>query len=229
MTFELQDINLSFQKKSLFKNLNLKIEGPKLVGILGPSGCGKSTLIRILAGLQKPDSGKVITPPNLKQAFIFQESHLLNWRNTFENVNLPLELQNISNPDAVSKSLKAVGLESAEELYPSELSGGMKMRASLARAFVTEPKILFCDEPFAALDEVTRENLQKNLRTKVIQNDGICFFVTHNLTEALNVADEIFYFKSKGEIETKPFLVNRYQNSSEQLEPLRNQVRGSFG
>ncbi len=228
MIFELQGINLSFQQKSLFQNLNLKIEGPKLIGILGPSGCGKSTLIRILAGLQKPDSGKVLTP-NLKQAFIFQESHLLNWRNTFENVNLPLELQNISNPDAVLKSLKTVGLEQASELYPSELSGGMKMRASLARAFVTEPKILFCDEPFAALDEVTRENLQKDLRTKILQNDGICFFVTHNLTEALNVADEIFYFKAKGEIEPKPFLVNRYQNPSEQLEPLRNLVRRSFG
>jgi NitT/TauT family transport system ATP-binding protein len=228
MNFELQDVNLEFKGQALFKDLNLNFSGPGVLGILGPSGCGKSTLIRLLAGLLEPTSGKIRRPVDLNQGFIFQESHLLNWRTTFENVNLPLELQKISNVEAVQNALQAVGLQSASRLYPNELSGGMKMRASLARAFVTNPQVLFCDEPFAALDEVTRENLQKNLRSRVETSNGICFFVTHNLSEALSVSDEIFYFKSRGRLVTHSFKVDRNLGPLVKLEELRNLVRGHF-
>ena len=228
MNFEFQNVGLELNQKTIFKNLNVKFSGPGLIAILGPSGSGKSTLIRMLAGLQKPTSGKVIKPELLKQGFIFQESHLLNWRNTFENVQLPLELKNISNLTGVNGALKAVGLESAATLYPSQLSGGMKMRASLARAFVTEPHVLFCDEPFAALDEVTRENLQTDLRNRMLETKGTCFFVTHNLSEALSVADEIYYFKSLGELVETPFKVNHGVSPTSQLEQLRTLVRGCF-
>jgi NitT/TauT family transport system ATP-binding protein len=228
MNFELQKVGLEFNHQAIFQDLNLTFSGPGIMAILGPSGCGKSTLIRMLAGLQKPTSGQIKKPELLKQGFIFQESHLLNWRNTFENVNLPLELQNISNTPAVDLALKAVGLESSKMLYPSQLSGGMKMRASLARALVTEPHVLFCDEPFAALDEVTRENLQVNLRDRITKTQGTCFFVTHNLSEALSVADKIYYFKSRGEIAPNPFLVDRTRSNETQLDDLRTLVRGSF-
>ncbi len=222
MNFELKNISLSFKEKTLFKNLSIQFSGPKIIGLLGPSGCGKSTLIRLVAGLQKPDSGEVLKTPSLRQGFIFQESHLLGWRNTFENVNLPLELNETSNPESVLKLLKTVGLEGSEELYPQELSGGMQMRVSLARAFIMDPQVLFCDEPFAALDELTREALQKDLRSRISQTNSTCFFVTHNLSEALSVADEIYYFKSTGIIEPEPFIVNHYQN---QLEDLKAKLR----
>lgn len=228
MNFELQDVDLELNEKSIFKKLSMTFSGPGIIAILGPSGSGKSTLIRMLAGLQKPTGGKIQKPELLKQGFIFQESHLLNWRNTFENVNLPLELKKISNPEAVTDALKTVGLEQAATLYPSQLSGGMKMRASLARAFVTDPHVLFCDEPFAALDEVTRENLQKDLRNRILRNQGTCFFVTHNLSEALSVADQIYFFKRLGEIEKTPFPVDRSLDPQNQLDSLRLLVRGSF-
>lgn len=228
MKFEFQGVSLSFQNRRLFENLQLEFLGPGLIGILGPSGCGKSTLIRMLAGLQKLDRGFLKKPENIRQGFIFQESHLLNWRTTFENVQLPLELQNISAPDKVKNALKHVGLEMAAELFPSQLSGGMKMRASLARAFITEPQVLFCDEPFAALDEVTRETLSADLRARVLKMGGLCFFVTHNLSEALSVADQIYYFQGPGQIVPEPFSVNHSMGLPSQLVDLKKLVRGGF-
>ncbi len=228
MIFSFQEVHLRFKNKILFENLNFQFKGPGVIALLGPSGCGKSTLIRLLAGLQPPDSGLVQRPIGLKQGFIFQESHLLNWRNTFENVNLSLELKNLFNPEAVQKALKDVGLEDSSSLFPQELSGGMKMRASLARAFVLNPEVLFCDEPFAALDEVTRENLQKYLRDYILKSSRTCFFVTHHLSEALSVADEIYCFKKRGELDPEIFQVDRNQDSATQLASLKTKVRGSF-
>jgi NitT/TauT family transport system ATP-binding protein len=226
--FELKQVSLEFKNQKLFRELNLSFSSPGIIAFLGPSGCGKSTLIRLLAGLQKPTSGEVIRPAGIKQGFIFQESHLLNWRNTFENVNLPLELSGTSNPEAVHAALQTVGLSHAEKLFPKELSGGMKMRTSLARAFVTNPEVLFCDEPFAALDEVTREALQPDLRSRIEKIQGLCFFVTHNLSEALAVADTIYAFTAPGVLDLEPFQVDRKKEFSGQLENLRKKVRGSF-
>lgn len=252
MNFQLKGVSLSFSGKTLFKDLNLSFVGPGIIAILGPSGSGKSTLIRMLAGLQEPSAGEIIKPSGLRQGFIFQESHLLNWRTTFENVSLPFELKGLSNMEAVARSLKAVGLEAAADLYPRELSGGMKMRASLARAFVTDPHVLFCDEPFAALDEVTREGLQKDLRERILQTQGTCFFVTHNLSEALSVADQIYYFKAlnhrtdhpaslraaeispkilpetPSEISREPFIVDRKLDPQKQIGSLRTLLRGGI-
>ncbi len=228
MNFELKNVSLQFKGKFLFQNLQAHFSGPGLIAFLGPSGCGKSTLIRLLAGLQKPTSGQVIKPSPLSAGFIFQESHLLNWRNAFENVQLPLELLKQTKPETVHQALADVGLEKAEKLFPSELSGGMKMRVSLARAFVTNPQVLFCDEPFAALDEVTRESLQVDLRQRVLKLQGICFFVTHNLSEAVSVADQIYHFSEPGVLDTKPFIVDRNQVLPPQVSSLRQQVRGLF-
>lgn len=233
--FQFKNVGLKWDGRSLFENLNIQFQGPGVIGILGPSGCGKSTLIRMLAGLQKPTAGEVITP-KAPQGFVFQESHLLSWRTSSENIGLPLELQNIRETGQVERALKSVGLENAASLFPSQLSGGMKMRVSLARALVTEPQTLYCDEPFSALDEITRENLQDDLRKQVINRKATCFFVTHSLSEALLVSDQIYIFRSAGMIDSKPFLVQRPENSElrnsellqSQLQDLRAQVRGAF-
>lgn len=261
LIFELKNVGLSFSNSPLFQNLNLRFQGPGVVGILGPSGCGKSTLIRLLSGLQKPSTGEILGT-SASQGFVFQESHLLSWRTCFENVALPFELQGFksrsqSSSEAINtkvmQALKAVSLEQAKDLYPSQLSGGMKMRVSLARSFVTQPEILFCDEPFSALDEITRENLQFYLRQQVEERKSTCFFVTHSLSEALLVSDQIYVFKkitpgdsskldndpssaSQVSLDPVPIKVQRlpvdqFRNSKlmqDQLQALREIVRGSF-
>ncbi|MFN8790370.1 MAG: ABC transporter ATP-binding protein [Bdellovibrionales bacterium] len=210
MKFQLKDVGLKLGTSQIFQNINVTFEGPGTIALLGPSGCGKSTLIRVLSGLQPVSTGSVSAPQG-RQAFVFQESHLLNWRRAVENVHLPLELG--SNPrsdlEHALRALEDVGLKSAAALYPAELSGGMKMRVSLARAFVTKPNVLFCDEPFSALDETTRENLQIQLRSLVERERLTCFFVSHSLSEALAVADVIYHFQGRGEISPIPFKVQR--------------------
>lgn len=244
MIFELQNVSLQFrQNKALFRNLTLRFESPGIFAILGPSGCGKSTLLRILAGLQKVDQGQVRRTPKSRSSFIFQEPQLLAWRTAAENIFLPLELKKqalkqtssstASSDPRVLSTLESVGLSTARDLFPHELSGGMKMRVSLARALVTDPEVLFCDEPFAALDEVTREDLQKKLRSHVLKKQGLGFFVTHNLSEALEMADQIFLFKktqdgNSVELDPTPYFVNRYQEKDNQLQDLRQKVWESF-
>ena len=210
MIFQLKDVGLTLGTSQIFRNVQLKFQGPGTIALLGPSGCGKSTLIRILAGLQPVTTGSV-TRPSGRRAFVFQESHLLNWRRAVENVHLPLELGPRAQPDLerALQALEDVGLKNAAFLYPAELSGGMKMRVSLARAFVTKPNVLFCDEPFSALDEPTRENLQIQLRSLVERERITCFFVSHSLNEALAVADVIFHFQGRGKISQTPFVVRR--------------------
>lgn len=237
MKHELKNVTLKFDNTLLFENLNLTFESPGVIGFLGPSGCGKSTLIRLLARLQKPTSGEILGGSK-NQGFVFQESHLLGWRNCFENVALPMELQHAKQDlqTTVQSLLKSVGLEKAAQLYPAQLSGGMKMRASVARAFVSNPEVLYCDEPFSALDEITRENLQTYLRQKIDSQKSLCYFVTHSLSEALMVSDLIYIFRGPGKLDPNPMRVSRtdlneFRNSSsfqEQLLRLRADVRGSF-
>ncbi|HTW94581.1 MAG TPA: ATP-binding cassette domain-containing protein, partial [Tepidisphaeraceae bacterium] len=150
--------------------IDLSIESGEFVAILGPSGSGKSTMLRIIAGLDRPTAGsaQVGNPGEKPQlAYVFQDAHLLPWRNVRRNVELPLELMGVSRPkrrDAAIEALASVGLADAARRYPNQLSGGMRMRVSIARAMVAEPKILLMDEPFAALDEITRHQLDDQLR-----------------------------------------------------------------
>src|ERR1700710_709360 len=147
--------------------LSLDVGKGEFVSLLGPSGCGKSTALRLIAGLDVPTSGSVgvardADPSGAKNSigFVFQEPTLMPWSSVRENVRLPLKLAHASEADErVGKALAQVGLADFAEAYPRELSGGMKMRVSLARALVTDPDILLMDEPFAALDEITRFRL----------------------------------------------------------------------
>jgi NitT/TauT family transport system ATP-binding protein len=177
--------------------VSLTIEPGEFVSILGPSGCGKSTLLRMLADLDQPTSGKVSCGDTVR-SFVFQDSALLPWKTVYQNVELPLRLADgrfADTEDRVNRALKLVDLLDARHKFPNQLSGGMKMRASVARALITEPKLLLLDEPFAALDETTRHRLQEELRAlwlRIQQQDNrqneapmTVVFVTHSIAEAV--------------------------------------------
>jgi len=171
--------------------IDLQIAAGEFVAILGPSGCGKSTLLRIIAGLDHPTDG-VVELDRHGIAYVFQDAHLLPWRTVLGNAALPLELMGVARSQrlaAAKNALERIGLADAMDRYPAQLSGGMKMRVSLARALVTEPKLLLLDEPFAALDEITRQKLDEQLRTLWAAHGMTVLFVTHSTNEAAFLAD----------------------------------------
>jgi NitT/TauT family transport system ATP-binding protein len=175
--------------------LDLDVRAGEFLSLVGPSGCGKSTALRIIAGLIAPTTGSVEwsdeKPPI---GFVFQEPTLMPWRPVLANVRLPLELNGIARADAQTQSRNAlarVGLGDFEKAYPRELSGGMKMRVSIARAIAAAPKLLLMDEPFAALDELTRQSLNDDL-LKLAREDGITvIFVTHSVYESAYLSDRV--------------------------------------
>ncbi len=178
------------------KPLSVDINQHDFITLLGPSGSGKSTLLRLIAKLEKPDSGQVNVEAqsNFDISYVFQDSQLLPWRNLRENVELPLEFMKVGKAERKSRALEAlqkVGLESSAQLYPHELSGGMKMRASLARALVTKPRLLLLDEPFAALDEQIRFKLAEDLRALWLDQKMTVVFVTHSLQEACFLSNRV--------------------------------------
>ncbi len=189
----------------VIEQLDLHIDAGEFLAVLGPSGCGKSTLLRMIAGLAPPDGGRVIAEPDDSRiAFVFQDAHLLPWRTALDNAALPLELMGIDREERYARARAALGqagLAEAESRYPAQLSGGMRMRVSLARALVTEPRLLLMDEPFAALDEITRFNLEVQLR-ELWQSQGMTvIFVTHSISEAAFLANRaVVLTRRKGRI-----------------------------
>jgi len=180
------------------RDVSFSIEPGALVALLGPSGCGKSTLLRLIAGLDQPDSGRIIwrdAPPQPGQiGFVFQDATLLPWANTRDNVALPLRLTGVPKAEArrrAEEALTQVGLGSALAARPRELSGGMRMRVSLARALAPRPILLLMDEPFAALDEFTRHGLQNDLRELWQESRPTILFVTHSIDEACFLAPRV--------------------------------------
>ncbi len=194
LAVEARDITRRFEGNVLaVDRLSLSIPAGQFIAILGPSGCGKSTLLRLIAGLDQPTAGEISRPcVQSKLAYVFQDAHLLPWRNVFRNVALPLELarQNIAeHRDKILTAIEQVGLLDAIDRYPNQLSGGMRMRVSLARAMVTSPRLLLLDEPFAALDEITRQRLDEQLRELWQKTGMTVVFVTHSTAEAVFLAD----------------------------------------
>jgi NitT/TauT family transport system ATP-binding protein len=176
-------------------HMDLQVDAGEFLAILGPSGCGKSTLLRLIARLAEPDSGRVILEPDdvaFQTAFVFQDAQLLPWRNVLDNVALPLELMGEGPAPRREKArevLDQVGLTEALGHYPAQLSGGMRMRVSLARALVTAPRLLLLDEPFAALDEITRFRLDGQVRELWRNRRMTVVFVTHSISEAAFLAN----------------------------------------
>lgn len=190
----------------------------ELVAILGPSGCGKSTLLRLLAGLLQPNVGQIRpAPQSLSPAFIFQDPTLLAWASVVDNIALPLRLRGVSRPErtrAARHWAEAIGLGHALGYYPRQLSGGMKMRVSLARALITQPTLLLLDEPYSALDAITRNRLNEDLCALHRVEQWTAFFVTHSVTEAVFLASRILLLSSH------PGRIARVWQSP--LPPLRN-------
>jgi len=186
--------------------LDLTVAKGEFVTLLGPSGCGKSTVLKLISGLTSPSSGTIevdgMTPKNAREtvSYIFQDATLLPWRTVQQNVGLGLELDGVNGDrrrERTAALLELVGLgQQVAEAYPRELSGGMKMRVSLARALATNPKLLLMDEPFAALDEMTRERLNEELLRLRGEQQWTSVFVTHSVAEAAFLSTRIVVLAS---------------------------------
>ena len=205
----LHDVDKRFDSGlQALQRVSLAVDAGEFVALLGPSGCGKSTVLRLVAGLDEASAGQVRAPAlqaggDSATAFVFQEPTLMPWASVFDNVWLPLRLQGRSRSDAapaVRAVLLRVGLADFEHAFPSQLSGGMKMRASIARALVTRPRVLLMDEPFAALDDITRQALNADL-LHWWQGDGdgsmAALFVTHSVAEAVFLSQRVLVMAAR--------------------------------
>jgi NitT/TauT family transport system ATP-binding protein len=177
------------------RDVSFTVGAGEFVSLLGPSGCGKSTALRLVAGLLSPDAGHVDYPGGKPETgFVFQEPTLMPWADALTNVRLPLDLKRVSRNEAgerAATALARVGLKGFEHAYPRELSGGMKMRVSIARALAARPKLLLLDEPFAALDEITRNALGDDL-LRLWREDGLTvLFVTHSVSESSYLSQRV--------------------------------------
>ncbi|MFM9954487.1 MAG: ABC transporter ATP-binding protein [Opitutaceae bacterium] len=185
--------------------LNLTVQPGEFVSLIGPSGCGKSTLLRLIAGLTPLTAGSLIVDRRSPDAaaadlaFVFQEPTLLPWLSVAANIELPLSLRGVAPAErSVTRRrvLDLVRLSEKADAYPRQLSGGQKMRVSIARALALSPKILLLDEPFGALDEMTREHLNEELLTIRERHAWTAFFVTHSVAEAVFLSNRIFIFSA---------------------------------
>ena len=175
-------------------SVDLKIETGSFTSIVGPSGCGKSTLLRLIAGLAEPTAGRISGRPEGEIGLVFQDATLMPWADVETNVYLPLHLAGVARAAAASRiaeALALVGLRDFAHAYPRALSGGMRMRVAIARALVTRPRLLLMDEPFAALDEITRNKLNDDLLSLWREQRFTTVFVTHSVFESVYLSTDI--------------------------------------
>jgi ABC-type nitrate/sulfonate/bicarbonate transport system ATPase subunit len=190
---------LDEQGRSLvaLKNVNLEVFEGEFLVVIGPSGCGKSTLLRLASGLEKDYFGKILFASDIKEgdmSFVFQHFALLPWLTVFQNVELPLIARKIKKEERermVAREIQSLALDSFANSYPRQLSGGMRQRVGIARALVTNPKIIFMDEPFSELDSFTAQQLRKELLSIWEKRKMTIIMVTHQIEEALELADRI--------------------------------------
>jgi NitT/TauT family transport system ATP-binding protein len=197
----MQGVSKRFGRNAdVLEDISLVIDRGEFITFIGPSGCGKSTLLKLVSGLSPASDGRVqvngMAPVHAREmmSFIFQDATLLPWRTVEENVGLGLELEHAARDlrkDRVAHMLELVGLEHVSRSYPRQLSGGMKMRTSIARALVSRPRILLMDEPFAALDEITRDRLNEELLRLYTERKWTVLFVTHSVAEAVFLSTRI--------------------------------------
>ena len=228
------------------QNVSLSIERNEFVSIVGPSGCGKSTLLRLIAGLIRVSSGQIaidgneVKEPRRDIGIVFQAPTLLPWANILNNVLFPLRILHRLEADSIAKAhelLSLVNLDGFESKLPSELSGGMQQRAAICRALITDPDILLMDEPFGALDALTREEMSLELLRIWAERPKTVFFVTHSVPEAVLLADRVFVMTPRPGriIETIPVRLPRprtYEQESDQefqscAQRIRAQIFGT--
>jgi len=192
--------------------VNINIEEGEFITLLGPSGCGKTSLLRIIAGLEIPTQGRIeingsiVLEPREDVGFVFQSSVLLPWRNILSNVLLPIEIRGkiqSVNIDKAHELLKLTGLSDFASHFPSQLSGGMKQRAAICRALITDPAVLLMDEPFGALDAMTRDSMNEELYEIWRKSGKTIVFVTHDIYEAVRLSNRVAVMSARpGKIET---------------------------
>ena len=184
----------------ILDSISFNVPKQEFVSIIGPSGCGKSTILKLIAGLTPATSGTIrvegMTPQNAREiiSFVFQDATLLPWRTVEENIALGLELEGVAGKrrgKVIAQLLELVGLKHVAKSYPRELSGGMKMRVSIARALATNPRVMLLDEPFAALDEMSRDRLNEEILRLRAEQDWTAVFVTHSVSEAVFLSDRV--------------------------------------
>ncbi|MBC7119170.1 MAG: ABC transporter ATP-binding protein [Methanobacteriaceae archaeon] len=206
MPLKIEGLSKKFGDRPILQDINLQVEDGEFLCIVGPSGCGKTTLLRIIAGLEKPTTGRILADgmpikgPGADRGFVFQQYTLFPWRTVLENVTFGLELKGLEEDEREKIAidyLKLVGLEDFKDAYPYELSGGMKQRVAIVRALANNPRFLLMDEPFAALDIQTRNLLQRELLYIWEKTNETIIFVTHNVDEAVFLADRIVVLSAR--------------------------------
>lgn len=235
----LSAVSKRYGSSRILQNIDLTIAKGEFVSLIGPSGCGKSTLLKLISGLTTATDGSIevdgMTPVNAREtiSYIFQDATLLPWRTVTSNVGLGLELEHVSREvrkQKVQSLLDLVGLAHVAQSYPRQLSGGMKMRVSVARALATRPRMLLLDEPFGALDEMTRDRLNEELLRLKTEQNWTAVFVTHSVAEAVFLSTRVIVLApSPGRIAqeiaiTLPFPRTSATRESPQFESLVTEV-----
>ena len=211
-TLEIRSVSKEFLDKEqinkhlVLANVNINVAAGQFISLIGPSGCGKTTLLRIVHGLETPTSGSIVcdgrtvTRPEHNRAFVFQHFNLFPWRTVRENISYGLEVRGgprQGRDEHVQSMINIVGLRGFEKFYPHEISGGMQQRVGIARALALNPDVLLMDEPFGALDAITREKLQRDIADILEVQPKTTLFVTHNMDEAIYFSDRILVFGIK--------------------------------
>lgn len=226
-----RDVGLSFTKRrettTALVGLSLDIEPGEFVSIVGPSGCGKSSFLRLVLGLEVPTSGRIdidgqpVTGPRRDVGVVFQQPVLLNWRTVLSNVLLPIDIDRVPRRQAVARArhlLAQVGLAGFENHYPRELSGGMRHRVAIVRGLMHDPGVLLMDEPFAALDAMTRERMSADLQSLWAQERKTILFVTHSISEAVSLSTKVIVMSGRpGRIATTLTVPMPYPRTPEMM------------
>jgi NitT/TauT family transport system ATP-binding protein len=232
--YEVSNIHKSYGDLKVLDDVSIKFEKNMTTCILGPSGCGKTTLLNIISGMLPADKGKVIGFENENIGFVFQEDRLIPWKSVYDNIDFVIrgKIDKKNRREIINKYLNLVGLEYYKDYYPNSLSGGMKQRISILRAFIYPSEVLIMDEPFKSLDINTKEVVTKFFLNLKKSRDKTCIIVTHDIEEAAILGDNITIFTQKPTkvqriIKNRLSLEDRIKNK-EELDKLKKTIEGEF-